>query len=170
MSIVAVILKTGSLCPLYSIHDRQGDPCDHKEGICTLIRKNTQTVHAAGGMLLKLALLPLILKRHSGTLCDRTGGMATWLFFDLCAAAPWFALLLPCARLKKPKNQPAMGRTMHECAKEILDKKTRDEHICRRSAEVAELVDALGSGSSGRTLVEVRVFSSAPFNLRISTV
>ncbi len=29
-------------------------------------------------------------------------------------------------------------------------------------AEVAELVDALGSGSSGRTLVEVRVFSSAP--------
>ncbi len=30
------------------------------------------------------------------------------------------------------------------------------------SAEVAELVDALGSGSSGRMPVEVRVFSSAP--------
>ena len=29
-------------------------------------------------------------------------------------------------------------------------------------AEVAELVDALGSGSSGGILVEVRVFSSAP--------
>ena len=51
---------------------------------------------------------------------------------------------------------------MHERAKEMLDKKARDEHICRRNAEVAELVDALGSGSSGGILVEVRVFSSAP--------
>ena len=33
-------------------------------------------------------------------------------------------------------------------------------------AEVAELVDALGSGSSGRTLVGVRVSPSAPsYNL-----
>ena len=30
-------------------------------------------------------------------------------------------------------------------------------------AEVAELVDALGSGSSGRTPVRVRVSPSAPF-------
>ena len=31
------------------------------------------------------------------------------------------------------------------------------------SAEVAELVDALGSGSSGRTPVRVRVSASAPY-------
>ena len=47
-------------------------------------------------------------------------------------------------------------------AEEVLDKTPPTKHIGRRSAEVAELVDALGSGSSGRTLVEVRVFSSAP--------
>ena len=34
-------------------------------------------------------------------------------------------------------------------------------HVLR--AEVAELVDALGSGSSGRTLVMVQIHSSAPF-------
>ena len=33
-------------------------------------------------------------------------------------------------------------------------------------AEVAELVDALGSGSSGGSPVEVRVFSSAPAEIR----
>ena len=47
-------------------------------------------------------------------------------------------------------------------AKELLDKHAQDEHIARRSAEVAELVDALGSGSSWGSPVEVRVFSSAP--------
>ena len=33
------------------------------------------------------------------------------------------------------------------------------------SAEVAELVDALGSGSSGRTLVGVRLSPSAPYHI-----
>ena len=39
-------------------------------------------------------------------------------------------------------------------------------------AEVAELVDALGSGSSGSIPVEVRFLSSAPFNnpIRFSIV
>jgi hypothetical protein len=36
----------------------------------------------------------------------------------------------------------------------------------RFNAEVAELVDALGSGSSGRTPVRVRVSPSAPFSWR----
>ena len=40
--------------------------------------------------------------------------------------------------------------------------KTRPLSILMRVAEVAELVDALGSGSSGGILVKVRVFSSAP--------
>ena len=44
----------------------------------------------------------------------------------------------------------------------MLDKDPLNEHILRRSAEVAELVDALGSGSSWGFPVEVRVFSSAP--------
>ena len=47
-------------------------------------------------------------------------------------------------------------------AKELLDKQGKGEHIGCRSAEVAELVDALGSGSSWGSPVEVRVFSSAP--------
>ena len=45
---------------------------------------------------------------------------------------------------------------------EMLDKAPPTKHIGRRSAEVAELVDALGSGSSWGSPVEVRVFSSAP--------
>jgi hypothetical protein len=36
-----------------------------------------------------------------------------------------------------------------------------------RSAQVAELVDALDSGSSGRKLVEVRVFSWAPWRTAV---
>jgi hypothetical protein len=35
----------------------------------------------------------------------------------------------------------------------------------RTGAQVAELVDALDSGSSGRKVVEVRVFSWAPIDL-----
>lgn len=50
--------------------------------------------------------------------------------------------------------------------KEILDKETIGEHILVFSAEVAELVDALGSGSSWGYPVEVRVFSSAPFYMQ----
>ena len=46
--------------------------------------------------------------------------------------------------------------------KVILDKELIGRHIPPRSAEVAELVDALGSGSSWGSPVEVRVFSSAP--------
>ena len=34
-------------------------------------------------------------------------------------------------------------------------------------AQVAELVDALASGASGRKVVEVRVFSWAPFTIRV---
>ena len=45
---------------------------------------------------------------------------------------------------------------------ESLDKKELTLHILHTVAEVAELVDALGSGSSGGSPVEVRVFSSAP--------
>ena len=47
-------------------------------------------------------------------------------------------------------------------AEEVLDEIPPIMHIDRRSAEVAELVDALGSGSSWGSPVEVRVFSSAP--------
>ena len=35
------------------------------------------------------------------------------------------------------------------------------------NAQVAELVDALASGASGRKVVEVRVFSWAPFTVGI---
>ena len=40
--------------------------------------------------------------------------------------------------------------------------------VARGCAEVAELVDALGSGSSGRTPVGVQVSSSAPFSQGVS--
>ena len=46
---------------------------------------------------------------------------------------------------------------------ESLDKYPRRKHI-QPVAEVVELVDTLGSGSSGGFPVEVRVFSSAPFD------
>jgi hypothetical protein len=45
---------------------------------------------------------------------------------------------------------------------EHLDKTHQGKHINHRCAEVAELVDALGSGSSARTGVGVRLSSSAP--------
>ena len=45
---------------------------------------------------------------------------------------------------------------------ESLDKLLIRKHYHHTIAEVAELVDALGSGSSGGFPVEVRVFSSAP--------
>ncbi len=48
-----------------------------------------------------------------------------------------------------------------ELTKKVLTK-IGSASIFMRVAEVAELVDALGSGSSGGFLVEVRVFSSAP--------
>ena len=54
--------------------------------------------------------------------------------------------------------------------KVILDKELIGRHIPPRSAEVAELVDALGSGSSWGSPVEVRVFSSAPFNRQRSAL
>ena len=49
---------------------------------------------------------------------------------------------------------------------ESLDKLLIRKHYHHTIAEVAELVDALGSGSSGGFPVEVRVFSSAPNDQR----
>ncbi len=48
--------------------------------------------------------------------------------------------------------------------KKCLTKTSFTSIFAKTSAEVAELVDALGSGSSGGIPVEVRVFSSAPMN------
>ncbi len=66
----------------------------------------------------------------------------------------------------KPGFLPIPLRDRHQksvfTCKEMLDKNPPTKHIVPRSAEVAELVDALGSGSSWGSPVEVRVFSSAP--------
>ena len=53
--------------------------------------------------------------------------------------------------------------TLHQ---ENLDKTHQGKHINDRCAEVAELVDALGSGSSVRTDVGVRISPSAPLNFQ----
>ena len=69
-----------------------------------------------------------------------------------------------------PGHNQGPATVSRQSAKEILDKGLSGEHIPPRSAEVAELVDALGSGSSWGSPVEVRVFSSAPFNRQRSAL
>lgn len=54
--------------------------------------------------------------------------------------------------------------------KVILDKELIGRHIPPRSAEVAELVDALGSGLRALTGVGVQVPLSAPFFSRFSFI